>query len=433
MRGYLDQITVSKASGWVFDPDHRTGEVQVRLTLDGKVVGEAVANLPRPGVGKLLGTDGRHGFRLLALALAPEDLGRVVVEARSAAGEPWRPIQRRSGTGRKRTVQYQTFDDAKGASNSADKLKALRLGKLRNRHSEATPLKGLSVLDLGCNEGYFCGEALRQGARRVVGIDRSREAVERARKRFPDATFLRGSWWDLPNEQFDVILFLSAIHYEPRQRALLQKLAGHLTPTGTLILECGIVSPGTKTWHAVKRADGVRRYPSYLMLRQELLKPYVMRHGGESVPQAGDPVPRFVYHCSLKQPVALLMVGASNVGKTSLAFDLGDRNISLQHTDRLLGSVLGDKRYDWSPVAAAARKVPPRKPVDLAAVGRAVAAECPKDFVDLLMLESPTEADLFCIEGEILRHDVILKELIRRLREQGIRPWLLTPEVAASA
>ena len=161
----------------------------------------------------------------------------------------------------------------------------------------------------------------------------------------------------------------------------------------------------------------------------ELLKPYAVRFAGESVLQGGDPVPRSVFHCTLRQPVALLMVGASNVGKTSLAFDLGERNIPLMHTDRLLGSILHDKRYNWSPVAEVARKVPARTPVNFSEIGRAVAARCAKDFVDIIMREGPLEADLFCIEGEILRHDAIRDELLRRLHEQGIRPWLLTPEV----
>ena len=42
-------------------------------------------------------------------------------------------------------------------------------------------------------------------------------------------------------------------------------------------------------------------------------------------------------------------------------------------------------------------------------IGRTVAAECPKEFVDLILVEGPTEADIFCIEGEILRHAAILR------------------------
>ena len=92
--------------------------------------------------------------------------------------------------GRRSSVQYQSFDDAKGGSKSGEKLKALRLPQLRRTgHSEATPLRGLSVLDIGCNEGFFCGDALQQGARRVVGIDMNKGFLERARKRFPDGEF----------------------------------------------------------------------------------------------------------------------------------------------------------------------------------------------------------------------------------------------------
>ena len=149
------------------------------MTIDGKVLVEGVADLPRPDVGRVLGTDGEHGFRFGALALSPKDVSRVAIQARPGPEHDWQPVKK--STGKKRAVQYQTFDDAKGASKSAEKLKALQLGQLRNRHSEATPLKGLSVLDLGCNEGFFCGEALRQGAP-PGGRHRPERPVPRARQ-----------------------------------------------------------------------------------------------------------------------------------------------------------------------------------------------------------------------------------------------------------
>ena len=148
------------------------------------------------------------------------------------------------------------------------------------------------MLDLGCNEGFFCGEALRQGARRVVGIDMNDGFLERAAEAVSrTAEFRHGSWWDIPDEKFDVILFLSAIHYEPEQRALLAKLAGHLTPDRDADPRVRR-SPGRrKAWQTVSRADGVRRYPTYAMLTGELLKPYATRIMGASVLQGGDPVP----------------------------------------------------------------------------------------------------------------------------------------------
>jgi hypothetical protein len=61
-------------------------------------------------------------------------------------------------------------------------------------------------------------------------------------------------------------------------------------------------------------------------------------------------------------------------------------------------------------------------------IGKAVAAKCPSAFVDILMREGPFEADIFCIEGEILRHASIMQELVRRLRAQNVRVWTVTPE-----
>src|SRR5512134_241970 len=122
-------------------------------------------------------------------------------------------------------MAYQSIGGAKGASDSQEKLTRLRLSRLG-------PIKGKSVLDLGCNEGFFCGALLEKGAARVLGIDQWPGVIAKARDRFPKAEFKVGSWWDLPDEKFDLILFLSAVHYEPRQRALFDKLLNHLTPTG---------------------------------------------------------------------------------------------------------------------------------------------------------------------------------------------------------
>jgi SAM-dependent methyltransferase len=424
-------VSASRISGWVADPDldRAAPNLQVRLTLNGDVLREGVADLPRPDVERVRKAPGARGFNFPALALGPAEIRAVAVEARAGADAAWQPVKRAPLPAR-RALQYQSFDDARGASRSADKLRALRLATLANRHSEATPLKGLSVLDLGCNEGFFCGEALRQGARRVVGIDQNRAVLERARRRFPAAEFRAGSWWDVPAERFDVIFFLSALHYEPRQRALLQKLAGHLTPTGVLVVECGISSQPGKTWEAIRRADGVRRYPTLALFCEELAKPFAVRGAGPSVLQDGDVMPRRVFHCALRESMALLVAGPTNVGKTMLTRELGGRNVPVVSTDRLLGQMLRDKRYDWSPAAAVVRRFPPKPPVNFARIGAAVAAECAEEFVEVIMTEAPFEADLVCIEGEILQHAPVRDALMRRLRAQNVRPWLLTPEAA---
>ena len=122
-----------------------------------------------------------------------------------------------------------------------------------------------------------------------------------------------------------MILFLSAIHYEPEPAALLRKLAGHLAPGGTLIVECGIASGRGKAWRSVTRADGKRRYPTLDLFVGEVCQPFATRMVGPSVAQSGDPVPRRVFHCALKESMALIVIGPSRSGKSTLAREFGQR------------------------------------------------------------------------------------------------------------
>ena len=87
-------------------------------------------------------------------------------------------------------AQYQSFPGAPGESHTVDKLKALRMPDLHGR----------SFLDVGCNEGFFCGFAHFQGASRSLGVDRSAPFIERARQRFPECEFLCQGWEKLPDK-----------------------------------------------------------------------------------------------------------------------------------------------------------------------------------------------------------------------------------------
>lgn len=79
-------------------------------------------------------------------------------------------------------------------------------------------LTGKTVLDLGCNHGFFCFEAIRRGAARVVGIDHSPDIIRKARL-LADAI---GSAVDFQvrdvntmalRETFDYILCLNLLHH----------------------------------------------------------------------------------------------------------------------------------------------------------------------------------------------------------------------------
>lgn len=204
--------------------------------------------------------------------------------------------------------QYQSFPGAAGDSRTLEKLKALRL----------PVMDGRSFLDVGCNEGFFCGFAHFAGASRSVGLDQSREFVARARARFPDCEFHCSNWDHLPEGTFDVILLASALHYADDQPELLHRLMGKLSRDGVLVLELGIVSSQKPEWIKVTRGIDERWFPSMMQLR-EVLAPYASKWIGPSVTQEGDPVARHVVHVSHRRPQAYLLMQPPGHGKSSIA------------------------------------------------------------------------------------------------------------------
>lgn len=208
-------------------------------------------------------------------------------------------------------VQYQSFPGAPGDSLTLDKLKNLSLPEL----------EGKRFLDVGCNEGFFCGFADFMGATRSVGIDRGRGFIERARQRFPRCEFHARGWESLPEGEFDVILLASALHYADEQQALLHRLIGHLAQDGVLVLELGIFSSTKSEWVEVKRGSDERLFPTMPKLR-EILAPYAWKWMGPSVSQSGDPVGRHVLHISRRRRAAYLLMQPPAFGKSSIARSL---------------------------------------------------------------------------------------------------------------
>lgn len=226
-------------------------------------------------------------------------------------------------------VQYQSFPDATGDSRTLDKLKALRMPDLAGR----------TFLDVGCNEGFFCGFAKFQGAVHAVGVDHSAAFIERARRRFPDCEFHRQGWDQLPAGPFDTILLASALHYADDQAALLHCLVECLSSDGVLVLELGIVSSPRSEWVKVKRGIDERYFPTMPKLR-EVLAPYAWKWMGPSVAQDGDPVARHVLHISRRRPVAYLLLQPPAYGKSTLAKGLFPKaGVVIVSGDQILGEV----------------------------------------------------------------------------------------------
>ncbi|HEX5961180.1 MAG TPA: methyltransferase domain-containing protein [Rhodanobacteraceae bacterium] len=205
-------------------------------------------------------------------------------------------------------AQYQSFPDASGDSRTLEKLKSLQLPDLNGR----------TFLDVGCNEGFFCGFAKFAGASRAVGVDNNDEFLRRARARFPDCEFLVQGWDRLPDGMFDVILLASALHYADDQPALIRRLVDALAPGGVLVVELGIFRSDKPEWITVKRGIDQRQFPTMPLLAS-LLDDYAWKWVGPSVRQSGDPVPRHVVHVSRRHPLAYLLLQPPASGKTSIA------------------------------------------------------------------------------------------------------------------
>jgi SAM-dependent methyltransferase len=207
-------------------------------------------------------------------------------------------------------MTYQSFA-AGGDSDSPGKLARLHL---------PADLTGLSVLDVACNEGFFCQEAWRRGAARVVGLDKNPDFVERAKQRDSKTEYLEMDYLQLPSlaERFDVILLLSAMHYALDPQKLLIDILDLLAPNGLFVLECGVAPGRRPEWVTVERPVGdVVRHPTHAMLIKALRRASVRRIG-TSVNQVGDPIDRYVYHARPLKPIVMLVAGPSGSGKSTL-------------------------------------------------------------------------------------------------------------------
>ncbi|MGZ8842366.1 MAG: DUF1698 domain-containing protein [Pyrinomonadaceae bacterium] len=109
-------------------------------------------------------------------------------------------------------------------------------------------LSGQSVLDVGCNAGFYSIEIKRRGATRVLGIDSQRELIRQAnfvRKVLGlDIEYQRLSVYDLDPRalgQFDVTLALGLIYHTKHLVLALEKL--FLVTRRLLVLETAIYPP----------------------------------------------------------------------------------------------------------------------------------------------------------------------------------------------
>jgi SAM-dependent methyltransferase len=420
--GYVEHVLSHTVSGWVTNTQTPGQRLRVRLLHDGHPIADTQTSIRREDVAQhyALPSDADVAFGFAFFPPPGLDLDSLSVEVETE--DAWTPLRRLEGP----PQRYQSFA-GDGSSDSPAKLAALQLEELV-RQPGLPPLHGQRMLDLGCNEGFFCRAAIDQGAARVLGVDRSRHFIEAARRQVPQAEFLEASWWDVRSGPFDVILLLSAIHYEPRQRELLRHLSTLLAPGGTLILECGMWEHTPRQgWQVVNRHDGHKRYPTRSHLQDTLLSDYAWRYIGRSVSQAGDPVERHVYHCRRRKPAVVLVHGDGGIGKTTVARAIG-RDQNVYSTDELLYQLFHYARYAGlrirEVVAKSLTDSPPTTALGMFdEVTRLGLVEA---FAQLLIEELPLDLDVTIVEGQALTDPVLRGHLIRHLKDKGVDCWAMT-------
>ncbi len=132
----------------------------------------------------------------------------------------------------------------------------LRLMHLKAYEEAAGNAAGLDVLDVGCNTGYGTLR-LVPVARRVVGVDVSPQAIERARLRAPDGSpefiVTGGGKLPFPDGSFDLVTSFQVLEHVPDPAAYLAELRRVLRPRGRLILTTPNAAirlyPGMRPWN----------------------------------------------------------------------------------------------------------------------------------------------------------------------------------------
>lgn len=161
------------------------------------------------------------------------------------------------------------------------------------------PLLNKSFLEIGCGEGFFCGYAYFEGANKIIGLDKSDKELDIAKSHFPSCTFLNISnnlaKIIASQETFDLIL-CSMCSEELQYDTLLPLLMKHLNSNGTLIA----------------------KIPENI-LPDKLLTNYAYKGMSERVYKFNEYSPLRIYHIKNRLPYAILLMGHSGSGKSTVA------------------------------------------------------------------------------------------------------------------
>ena len=112
----------------------------------------------------------------------------------------------------------KVFDVTKNYSQNSKSV-----NKLIEHYFKDSEIKGKNILDAGARVGDYSIQLLNKGAKKVVGIDLSRECVELAKKRYKKIKNLEFYQGDIRNlnkfkdNEFDIVICVGTIFYLPKK------------------------------------------------------------------------------------------------------------------------------------------------------------------------------------------------------------------------
>jgi 2-polyprenyl-3-methyl-5-hydroxy-6-metoxy-1,4-benzoquinol methylase len=140
----------------------------------------------------------------------------------------------------KNTIRNDTTERHRQKYENPGLMHQLVLGRfLDTLARELKPFENARALDFGCGEAFFWGQMENRGVEmtRLTGIDLREDALEEARRSFPQHQFLRQDLltWS-PEQRFDLVVASQVLEHLPDPAVFLCRLLDLTSPNGTLLL-----------------------------------------------------------------------------------------------------------------------------------------------------------------------------------------------------
>ena len=146
-------------------------------------------------------------------------MSRSGARARLVAGDPTDSLRERVDA---LGPWFQNIDLGRGVRTAPDDFLGDYPAFKFRRFADAIPadLEGRSVLDIGCNAGFYSIEMKKRGAGRVLGIDSDERYLDQARLAsetlgFSDIEYRNLSVYDVGalGEKFDLVIFMGVLYH----------------------------------------------------------------------------------------------------------------------------------------------------------------------------------------------------------------------------